>query len=332
MAHLDHPGFWIEDVDGARVHLAFRGGVSLKHAVRGSKLEFFRRGQPGPTGRGVLERASGAGGRLQAARAKLVSGTAEPGGFAMWRFPGFSLRKGKVVARCCDDLLGAAAALCVLDELSRGKRRDTALWALFTRAEEVGFLGSLWAVHERLLPKDARVLSLECSRALPHAPQGGGVIVRVGDRASLFDAPLTEALRQACERLKKDDPSFRYQRRLMDGGACEATAFCAAGYRASGLALPLGNYHNQAGLDGGKKGIGAEHVAAADFAAEVRLLLALAREGRGWSELEGATKRRMAELTREALRELKAQPLRRPIVPARPPQASRSAASRRRRS
>ena len=34
------------------------------------------------------------------------------------------------------------------------------------------------------------------------------------------------------------------QRCLMDGGSCEATAFVGFGFRAGGLCLPLGNYHN----------------------------------------------------------------------------------------
>jgi hypothetical protein len=59
----------------------------------------------------------------------------------------------------------------------------------------------------------------------------------------------------------------------MDGGACEATAFCAAGYRSSGLALPLGGYHN---ASDDAPGIVPETVQVADHLAEVRLLVALA--------------------------------------------------------
>jgi endoglucanase len=70
-----------------------------------------------------------------------------------------------------------------------------------------------------------------------------------------------------------DAPGFRYQRKLMDGGACEATAFCASGYRASGLAVPLGNYHNAG--DAGP-GIEPETVMVSDWLAEVQLLVELA--------------------------------------------------------
>jgi endoglucanase len=35
----------------------------------------------------------------------------------------------------------------------------------------------------------------------------------------------------------------------MAGGACEASVFCHAGYDATCLCLPLGNYHNMPHLD-----------------------------------------------------------------------------------
>jgi endoglucanase len=147
-----------------------------------------------------------------------------------------------------------------------------AVWGLLTRAEEVGFLGAIEAIRLGVVPAGASVLSLECSKALHDAPQGGGVIVRVGDRMSVFAPALTESLRAAAESVAKDHDGFRYQRKLMDGGACEATAFCASGFRASGLAVPLGNYHNA--RDGGP-GIAPETVLVDDWLAEVQLLVEL---------------------------------------------------------
>src|SRR5205823_7835023 len=120
------------------------------------------------------------------------------------------------------------------------------------------------------VPSGASVLSLECSKALVNAPQGDGVIVRVGDRMTIFAPALSESLRVAAER-----SGVRHQRKLMDGGACEATVFCAAGFRASGLAVPLGNYHNAS--DAGR-GIAPETVLADDWLAEVQLLVALAED------------------------------------------------------
>lgn len=273
VAHLDHPGFAVDDVTGDRVSMTFHGGLGAEHAVEGSPVHFFRPGEADPIGTGALVTAAEAAGRLTGATAEVLDGTAEVGGFAMWGFPAWSIEDGRITARVCDDLLGAAAILACLDEVARRAPEGVAVCGLFTRAEEVGFLGALEAIRLGTVPAAAAVLSLECSKALPEAPQGGGVIVRVGDRTSIFDPGLTESLRVAAEAVADDDPSFTYQRRLMDGGACEATAFLASGYRASGLAVPLGNYHN-AGDD--RVGVQPETVLVDDWLAEVKLLTELA--------------------------------------------------------
>jgi endoglucanase len=314
VAHLDHPGFVVESVEGRRARLVFRGGVRLRHARPGSRLEFFRPGSSRPTGRGVLESASARGGRrpgfLGSGMARVTSGRAVPGGFTMWAFPGFSVRGGRIVSRCLDDLLGAAAALVVLDEMNRRRPRGAHVWGYFTRAEEIGLFGALAGIDAGAVPKRARVLSLETSRALPTARPGDGVIVRVGDSRSLFDPRLTGVLHRAAEGLSTEDPAFRYQRRLMDGGVCEATAFCAAGYRAGGLALPLVNYHNMQGLDGGRVGIGPEMIRVSDFVAEIRLLLRLAELSPDLPARERETESWIGETTRRARETLAGAPLR----------------------
>jgi endoglucanase len=230
----------------------------------------------------------------------------------MWDFPGWSVRNGSIRSRCLDDLLGAAAALAALDELSRRRPRGAHVWGYFTRAEEIGLYGALAGIRARVIPRDARVLSLETSRALPWAAPGDGVIVRVGDARSLFDPRLMKVLHDAAAGLAREEPGFRFQRRLMDGGSCEATAFCAAGYRAGGLALPLVNYHNMSGLDGGEPGIGPETIRVSDFGSEVRLLLRLAELSPRLRELERGTEAWLGDLGRDARRTLAAAPLRGP--------------------
>ncbi len=273
VAHLDHPGFAVRDVAGDTATLEFRGGLAAADAVPGSPVQFFHPGCADAIGHGQLVAAEAHERRLKGATARVVEGAAEPGGFAMWGFPGFAVDDDRISGRVCDDLLGAAVVLCALDELARRRPAGAAVWGLFTRAEEIGFLGALEAIRLRTVPPRSRVLSLECSKALADAPQGGGVIVRVGDRTSIFDPGLTAALVRAAGEVAGADPAFRWQRKLMDGGTCEASVFCACGYQASGLALPLGNYHN--GLDRGP-GIGPEHVRVDDYVAGVRLATELA--------------------------------------------------------
>ena len=97
-------------------------------------------------------------------------------------------------------------------------------------------------------------LSLQSPMQLPSV--GGGPIVRVGDRISIFSPWLTAACASRAEAIfggaatpratetARDSSKRPWQRKLMAGGACEASVFCAHGYDATCICLPLGNYHN----------------------------------------------------------------------------------------
>jgi putative aminopeptidase FrvX len=267
VAHLDHPGFAVEAVEDGRATLEFRGGVPAGVARAGSPLLFFRPGEAEPVGRGRLRVPKEDAGRLRGGTALVDEGDAVEGGFAVWGFPSVRVRPKTIEARACDDLIGVAAVLHAL-EVAAAAGDGPPVLGLLTRAEEVGLLGALEAARLGTVPRDALVLSLECSRALADAPQGGGVVVRVGDRSTIFDPALTAAL---AERAASVD-GLQWQRKLMDGGVCEASAFAATGWRTSGLAVPLANYHNAAD-DGG--GVAPESVLVEDLLAEVRLLEAL---------------------------------------------------------
>jgi endoglucanase len=86
----------------------------------------------------------------------------------------------------------------------------------------------------------------------------------------------------------------------MDGGACEATAFNGLGYRACGLCLPLGNYHN---IGPGRK-IRAEYVSVGDLAGLLELTVAAAREWKRFAVVRGGLRRRVDEIRASAPRKL----------------------------
>lgn len=282
VAHLDHPGFAVEAVEGRMVRLAFRGGVRAGVAVAGTPLVLHRTGLADPVGRAEVRTVDERDGRLHGASAEVVEGEAPLGGFAVWEVTTFQVAGGRITARACDDLLGVAAGLSALADVGDGKAS-----LLCTRGEELGWLGALEAVRLGTVPATAAVLSLECSPMLRHAPQGGGVIVRVGDSRSTFDPDLNDVLWQRAQHL-----GIAAQRRLMDGGSCEATVFCARGFRSSGLALPLAGYHNQPD-DPSAGGVVPESVLVVDLEAEADLLRSLCQDppgppDRGWLELLAA--------------------------------------------
>ena len=119
------------------------------------------------------------------------------------------------------------------------------------------------------LPRELTIISLEASSEKAGlATMGDGVIVRVGDRTAVFDN-ATSALLSDLAR----EQEISFQRRLMSGGTCEATAFQLYGWRTAGLCVALGNYHNC----GPETTIAAEFISVDDALAMTELCIAAAQ-------------------------------------------------------
>jgi endoglucanase len=281
-AHLDHPAFVVSEVTAGGFRAAFRGGVNDPYFV-GAELEVI-----GPAD----ERAAARITALDAATKPFKTIEAElpaPAPWlradciARWAFPRAEIRDGLLHTDACDDLAAAAAALCAFDAIL-GRDGCGHVGLLFTVAEEVGFVGCIHAARSGWIPSDARLLCLENSRSFPNdSPIGAGAILRVGDRISVFTPGLTNHLAHLFSAESKRDPSFRWQRKLMPGGGCEASAFACYGYASTCICLPLGNYHNMediAGVDAGARParVGREFVAVDDFHSMIAML-EIAAEG-----------------------------------------------------
>ncbi len=160
------------------------------------------------------------------------------GDFGMWRLAPFTLEDGLVHSRACDDLVGCAAIVAMFRELEK-KEAETTVYGLFTRAEEVGFIGAIKLARTWPLPDGVCFVSLETSAPRGGAEQGKGPVIRVGDRMSVFHDGVTAELLDAAAGVK-----IAHQRALLDGGSCEATAMNLYGIPAAGISVVLGNYHN----------------------------------------------------------------------------------------
>lgn len=228
------------------------------------------------------------------------------GDFATWDLPdaeilpsdtfGREIEGGCLHTPACDDLAALASALAALDELRLAAANGASVLdtrVLLTRAEEIGFIGAIGASRDGFMPPASRIIALENSRSFPaDSPIGGGPIVRVGDRINTFSPALTASVAKVAETLagatphvvaveKAAEVKWKWQRKLMAGGACEASVFCSYGYEATCVCLPLGNYHNMAQLDemqsgamAGKPLIERECIAMRDFHGMTDLLVA----------------------------------------------------------
>ena len=295
-AHLDHPGFEILRRVGPRRFAAqFNGGVPEAYFCPGVPVRLM----PGTI-------AARLGPRLDAKtkRFEVVcdAAPAESPEFGVWELADFQVRGGRIVGRACDDLIGAAAVLATLIELKRRRARVNVLGVL-SRAEEVGFHGALTIAAAGRLPQDALVISLETSKELPPVKMGAGVILRVGDKASVFDSASTRFLHEVGLGLQKRSAGFSLQRALMSGGTCEATAYQEFGHTVAAVCVALGNYHNC----GPRGRIAAEFVGLDDACGMVELLVQAARQMPAFAKLTGRLPARLQGLLRQARRRLKAQ-------------------------
>jgi endoglucanase len=257
---MDHPGIEVTGPGRARL----LGRVAPEYLRRGTRLRLYHDGEPTPA---RLLRSTKAGLTIRFDGGR----NARRGDFGVWELEDFRVAGKHVHARQLDDLAGSAVSLAAMARVARSGSAN--LHALLTRAEEIGFVGTLGAIASGLIPRDAWVINVEASKALPGVEIGGGPIIRVGDRRRTFDADAEELLLAARDRLPKSKP---VQRALMSGGTCEATAFSVHGYRATGLAIPLGNYHNM----GPRGRLEPEFVAAKDLSTAVDLIELAARRAR----------------------------------------------------
>ncbi|MCE9590128.1 MAG: hypothetical protein K8S99_06355 [Planctomycetes bacterium] len=274
-AHMDHPAFVVTGVDDdGRVTAEFRGGVGEAYFAGSPVLLHRARGAP-VRGRviGLIKDGAPPAGRLKRYRISLdAKTTAQPGDILTWETGKPRIDGDRLHVPACDDLAGVAAALAALDELVVRRRSRADVRVLLTRAEEIGFIGAIAAARGGTIARGARLVALEASKSFAESPLGAGPIVRVGDLTSTFDPGLTYLVGRVATRLAQEDPSFRWQRKLMPGGTCEATAYQTYGLTATCVCLALGNYHN---MNEATQRIDAELIALSDFHHLVRLLVAV---------------------------------------------------------
>ena len=265
VAHMDHPGFEAVAVQDFNLIGTALGGVPAASFEPGVPLQvILRDGQRLP--------AATAGRLGDGSARQVLIRLEEPSDVELpcpvvFDLTDFEMDGEYIRMRAADDLAGCGSILAVLSELS-SRTPPGDVYGVFTRAEEVGLIGARLLAESRRLPGDTLIVSVESSRVLPGAEQGGGPVIRVGDAGTTFNADAEAALVRARESLQTGTEGFRVQRQLMSGGVCEASAFARYGYRTTGIAYPLGNYHN-ASPNGG---VEAEYININDFLGGIQLM------------------------------------------------------------
>lgn len=268
VAHMDHPGFEIVSCQDNSVVASPLGGVPLASLEQSIKaFSFDAKGErvycnlePNPEGE---ERT-----------VKVVSESSlKPGAPITFSLGDFRIDDNFIWMRALDDLGGCAAIISSLEKL-KNLPLPCDVYGIFTRAEEVGLIGARLLAGQNTIPQDTFIVSVETSSVIPGVEQGNGPIIRTGDASHTFDDEAERILIKGREYIRKGDPNFECQRQLMSAGSCEASAFAVNGYRTTGIAFALGNWHNATSFISDKAGgVGEEYISINDFKGGIKLIV-----------------------------------------------------------
>lgn len=300
IAHMDHPGFHVTATAGDVLDATWFGGTPVEH-IQGAEVWLKSANDSSWEGRAKIISAMKAENGRTLAKAELLIHEPLPSFlkptslFGSFRFRAACWQEGDLLrANACDDLVGCYTILETAKKVfSKGKLKPgrPPFLALLSRAEEVGFIGTLahlelgWWRTSKVPPL---VVSLETSRQLsPGAEIGKGPVVRIGDKFTAFTPGPMQALTELAQKVLPN----AHQRRLMDGGTCEGSAGTVYGLPVIALSVPLGNYHNQSFEGGpdsrGERGPAPEFVHLQDVIKLLQLVDAIAssryRPGQPWA-------------------------------------------------
>ncbi|MBI2342136.1 MAG: M28 family peptidase, partial [Deltaproteobacteria bacterium] len=272
-AHMDHPGFEIAAVKNGRLCTGILGGIKPEY-FDGAKVCIMTSGGiiKGKVA-GKLGNKKWHGKHIFEIKAK-NGYKAKSGNFGWYDIPPFRISGGLLYTKGADNLVSAAALLELLHYLKRNKIAAD-VRCLFTRAEEVGFIGCVAFSKSVQLPRNAPIIVLECSSASAGGVKiGSGPVLRVGDKMSCFTPEIDCWLKSISNDLAKKNKKFKFQRALLSGGTCEASVWTINGRKVGGLAFPLGNYHNN-----GRKNYAPEFISISDYKLMQKLLVQIIRAG-----------------------------------------------------
>lgn len=269
-AHMDHPGFEIISAYGKSGIAALYGKVNPKIFAGANVIVESKDESLNAKIDGQIKNKKYMGKPCFAikARAKIFKGD-----FGYFDIPGIKFSGKMIHARAADDLMNVAAILDLFTRLVSSSSKYSAC-ALFTRTEELGFFGAFAAIESKIISKDIPVVVLECSSAPGGKVDiGGGPVIRGGDLQSTYTPDIDVWMSNAARDLVHKDKKFKFQRALLQGGRCESCVYTAEGFRAGGIALALGNYHNH-----GPKGYAAEYISADDYENLIKFLAELIKK------------------------------------------------------
>lgn len=301
VTHLDHPGFVFPDSQKGKLIEGYFEGRVFDEYFDGSKVRLFRHAHDSGVLGKVLKFSDRQGDDDHRHVTIELEEEIENPVLGMWDVSAFESDGEFIRGRACDDLCGVGATLAALSELVQIQAQLTQpIIMLYSRAEETGFCGSLCHIDEQVLPENSKIVSVEISGETDFARLGNGAILRVGDKAGMFNHDIVNCFWDGL--LSPDsENSLKVYRAFMDRGTCEATAFLTLGFEALGICAPVRNYHN---MNFESKIIDAEAVSISDLMNLTGLIVEMSTAPLS-EDINPALKHRMELLLQRGRRNIK---------------------------
>jgi len=281
-AHMDHPGFEVIKSGKDRTEAGILGGINLDYFKGAAVSVMTSEGVvKGKISRKKLNKKWMKKPAFEIEFKEKDKKKVRVGDFGWYDLVPFRLDGDLIYTKSADNLASAAVLLELLACLKR-KRKNVDVTCLFTRAEEVGFIGCAAFANANILSSDVPVIVVECSSAASGGIKiGAGPVIRVGDKMTSYDSGMDRWLSNIAGKISSKDKKFRFQRALLAGGTCEASLWTLRRRPAGGLAFPLGNYHNN-----GKRGYAPEFISRDDYKNMLELLREIAVSGKFMSAFD----------------------------------------------
>ena len=280
VAHMDHPGFEVNRMHSGKIIASALGGVPVAvfYQETTPAFSFDRNGVRLPCELLPF-------GPPEKREVEVVSDHDLPKETPIvFDLPDIDIHDQQINMRALDDIAGCASIISAMQEIKKNPS-DTDVYAIFTRAEEVGLIGAKLLSESDLIPGDTIMVSVETSSVIPGVAQGNGPIIRTGDASYTFDAEAEQVIIRARDSIQKKQSEFASQRHLMSAGSCEASAFAANGFKSTGIAFPLGNWHNATtSIQDPSGSIGVEYISLMDYINGIKLIEISARSVSSVSE------------------------------------------------
>lgn len=265
ISHTDHPGFLVQEDNKKTSILKVMGGVPFhaKNFKKVAEIDILTGKRYVHNIKKVIKKENGV--FVETKNSKDIN----PNNIFTLNLKSYYKRNDTIYAHAIDDLGGCSAQIAAVSYLSKHKKDlETNVHFVFTRAEEVGFIGIISLIKNGYLPKNGYYISCETSKCISPVQFGKGVVLRLGDKAGIFEQQFTNSLFSYFQK-KALLEKYPIQRALLDGGTCEATPLVVNNFKASGFACPLGNYHNLSDDNTIKE----EYINANDFTSYVNTII-----------------------------------------------------------